>query len=141
VRLLDDKTPLDDEQTRPNYYGGPDNPYEPVKVIDRLGLGAGFYFGSALKYLFRAGKKSDEELSDLKKALWFLSNGAELDYCLPTQIDDRRDPEWIDNVVEAWKLPEGLDYVVHCILHGLFHDAIITLDGYVKGRQKELGQG
>jgi hypothetical protein len=91
VRLLDDKTPLDDEQTRPNYYGGPDNPYEPVKVIDRLGLGAGFYFGSALKYLFRAGKKSDEELSDLKKALWFLSNGAELDYCLPTQIDDRRD--------------------------------------------------
>lgn len=39
-------------------------------LIDALGLG--FYLGNALKYLWRAGKKTSERGPDLKKAITFL---------------------------------------------------------------------
>jgi uncharacterized protein related to proFAR isomerase len=51
---------------RPNYYGGSDNPYEVIKVIQEWGLG--FTLGNVLKYICRAGKKTEDSLSDLKKA-------------------------------------------------------------------------
>jgi len=51
---------------RPNYYGGGNNPYEAIKVIQEWGLG--FTLGNVLKYICRAGKKTEDSLSDLKKA-------------------------------------------------------------------------
>lgn len=54
----------------PDYYGGPDDPYEAIKVIEAWGLG--FHLGNVLKYISRAGKKSPSEVEDLKKALWYL---------------------------------------------------------------------
>ena len=55
----------------PQYYGGKDNPYEAIKVIEAWGLG--FCLGNTVKYLARAGKKSvATELEDLKKARWYL---------------------------------------------------------------------
>jgi hypothetical protein len=55
----------------PAHYGGEDNPYEVIKVIEAWGLG--FCLGNAVKYIARAGKKgSDTEIEDLKKALWYL---------------------------------------------------------------------
>lgn len=56
----------------PSHYGGSDNPYEAIKVIDGFGLAYGFCCGSALKYVFRAGKKHDRVREDLEKALWYL---------------------------------------------------------------------
>lgn len=57
----------------PAHYGGAENPYEAIKVIEHLGLGPGFCKGNALKYLMRAGKKGGEsELDDLRKARWYL---------------------------------------------------------------------
>ena len=53
----------------PSHYGGADNPYEVIKVIEAWGLG--FNLGNAVKYIARAGKKGDR-LEDLKKALWYL---------------------------------------------------------------------
>ena len=53
----------------PAHYGGADNPYEAIKVIEAWGLG--FCLGNAAKYIARAGKK-DSELQDLKKARWYL---------------------------------------------------------------------
>lgn len=53
------------------HYGGADNPYEAIKVIEAWG--AGFCLGNTLKYLNRAGKKPGEsELKDLQKAAWYL---------------------------------------------------------------------
>jgi Protein of unknwon function (DUF3310) len=49
----------------PEYYGGKDNPYEAIKVIRAWGLG--FNLGNVVKYIARAGKKS-EALPDLIKA-------------------------------------------------------------------------
>lgn len=53
----------------PAHYGGADNPYEAIKVIEAWNLG--FCLGNAVKYISRAGKKGDV-LEDLKKARWYL---------------------------------------------------------------------
>ena len=53
----------------PNHYGGENNQYEAIKVIEALDLD--FHLGNTVKYISRAGKK-DKELQDLKKALWYL---------------------------------------------------------------------
>ena len=53
----------------PQHYGGADNPFEAIKVIEAWGLG--FSLGNAVKYISRAGKKGDR-LEDLKKARWYL---------------------------------------------------------------------
>jgi hypothetical protein len=55
----------------PAHYGGADNPYEAIKVIEAWGLG--FNVGNAVKYLSRAGKKEPAKLiEDLEKARWYL---------------------------------------------------------------------
>jgi hypothetical protein len=53
----------------PAHYGGADNPYEAIKVIEAWELG--FCLGNTVKYIARAGKKTDK-LEDLKKARWYL---------------------------------------------------------------------
>jgi len=54
----------------PAHYGGEDNPYEAIKVIEAWKLG--FCLGNTVKYLSRAGKKGDL-LEDLEKAAWYLA--------------------------------------------------------------------
>lgn len=53
----------------PSHYGGADNPYEAIKVIEAWGLG--FNLGNTAKYISRAGKKG-AAIEDLKKARWYL---------------------------------------------------------------------
>ena len=53
----------------PAYYGGADNPYEAIKVIEAWQLN--FNLGNTVKYIVRAGKKG-AVLEDLKKARWYL---------------------------------------------------------------------
>lgn len=53
----------------PAHYGGVDNPYEAIKVIEAWQLG--FNLGNTVKYISRAGKK-DALLQDLQKARWYL---------------------------------------------------------------------
>jgi hypothetical protein len=53
----------------PQHYGGANNPYEAIKVIEAWELG--FNLGNCLKYISRAGKKGDT-LEDLEKAKWYL---------------------------------------------------------------------
>lgn len=60
----------------PNHYGGSENVYETIKVIDAWDLD--FCLGNTVKYISRAGKKNtDKELEDLKKALWYLQHKIE----------------------------------------------------------------
>ena len=53
----------------PQHYGGNDNTYEAIKVIEHYELN--FHLGNTVKYILRAGKK-DDRLQDLKKAMWYL---------------------------------------------------------------------
>lgn len=57
----------------PDHYGGADNPYEAIKVIEAWNLG--FCLGNTVKYISRAGKKMqgiETEIEDLKKARRYL---------------------------------------------------------------------
>lgn len=55
----------------PPHYGGGDNPYEAIKVIEAWELD--FHLGNTVKYISRAGKKDPKrELEDLEKAEWYL---------------------------------------------------------------------
>lgn len=61
----------------PHYYGGEDNRYEAIKVIEAWNLN--FCLGNVVKYISRAGKKDKEnEKQDLEKALWYLNRELEL---------------------------------------------------------------
>ena len=53
----------------PAHYGGRDNPYEAIKIIEALGLG--FHIGNCIKYLVRADHKGNA-LEDCRKARWYL---------------------------------------------------------------------
>jgi hypothetical protein len=62
---------MTEQVNHPNHYGGEDNTYESIKVIEAWDLD--FHIGNTVKYISRAGKKgTDQELQDLKKALWYL---------------------------------------------------------------------
>jgi hypothetical protein len=53
----------------PKHYGGKDNPYEAIKIIEAYDLN--FQEGCILKYLLRYKKKNGIE--DLWKAHWYLT--------------------------------------------------------------------
>ena len=53
----------------PTHYGGEDNTYEVIKVIEAWTLG--FCLGNAVKYIARHLHKG-APLEDLKKARWYL---------------------------------------------------------------------
>jgi hypothetical protein len=54
----------------PDHYGGEENTYEAIKVIEAWELG--FHLGNVVKYISRAGKKTNNTREDLKKAKWYL---------------------------------------------------------------------
>ena len=57
----------------PDHYGGKDNVYEAIKVIDAWCLG--FSLGNSVKYISRAGKKDpNKEIEDLNKAIWYIEH-------------------------------------------------------------------
>lgn len=60
----------------PLHYGGKENPYEAIKVIESWDLG--FNLGNVVKYVSRAGKKDRlREIEDLEKAKWYLDRQIE----------------------------------------------------------------
>lgn len=58
----------------PEHYGGADNPYEAIKVIEAWELG--FHLGNTVKYISRAGRKG-LKAEDLRKAAWYLQREIE----------------------------------------------------------------
>ena len=72
------KTLTEKEQVNhPSHYGGENNPYEAIKVIEAWDLG--FRLGNAIKYISRCGKKDlkgdvlKSTVEDLRKASWYLN--------------------------------------------------------------------
>ncbi len=70
----------------PSHYGGADNPYEAIKVIEAWNLN--FNLGNTIKYISRHDKKGRQSLDDkrsmqqcavddLKKAMWYLNREIE----------------------------------------------------------------
>ena len=69
IITIDEEKPKKELVNHPNHYGGKDNPYEAIKVIEAWNLG--FCLGNTVKYISRAGKK-DDTIQELEKALWYL---------------------------------------------------------------------
>ncbi len=60
----------------PDHYGGKENVYEAIKVIEAWELS--FVLGNAVKYIARAGKKAGSNyIEDLRKAQWYLNREIE----------------------------------------------------------------
>lgn len=59
------------EWERPEHYGGEENPFEPIKIIEYYDLN--FNMGNAIKYVLRARKMPRvKEIDDLKKAYTYI---------------------------------------------------------------------
>lgn len=68
--------PKQEKVSNPAHYGGKDNPYEAIKVIEAWDLG--FNLGNVVKYVARAGKKEGNNIADdLEKAKWYLEREIE----------------------------------------------------------------
>ena len=65
---------MSEKVNNPEHYGGKENPYEAIKVIEAHNLD--FCLGNAVKYILRAGKKEDFK-QDLEKAIWYLNRKIE----------------------------------------------------------------
>lgn len=58
---------MSEQVNHPKHYGGANNRYEAIKVIEAWGLD--FCLGNTIKYISRAGKKeTNKTIEDLKKA-------------------------------------------------------------------------
>lgn len=68
---------IKEQVNHPSHYGGENNPYEAIKVIEAWDMG--FRLGNAVKYISRCGKKDlkgdvlKSTIEDLKKASWYLN--------------------------------------------------------------------
>jgi hypothetical protein len=60
---------VNSQPTPPNqyYHSGP---YEAISVIEAWGLN--FSLGNVIKYVARAGRKTDNPIEDLEKAKWYI---------------------------------------------------------------------
>jgi hypothetical protein len=67
---------VSDDVNHPKHYGGADNPYETIKVIEAWRLN--FNLGNAVKYISRAGSKMGESpVTALQKAKFYLEREIE----------------------------------------------------------------
>ena len=69
VKNENTKVNVQEKVNHPVHYGGEDNPYEAIKIIEAWKLN--FNLGNAVKYLSRAGKKGDY-IEDLEKASFYI---------------------------------------------------------------------
>jgi len=102
-----------EQVNHPSHYGGENNPYETIKVIDDWGLHRDFYVANAVKYISRAGKKGDI-IEDLQKAVWYLKARAKIDYDYSfsySRID-------LVDVLNSWNLDEELEWAIWHIYVG-----------------------
>ena len=112
---------MSDRVNHPAHYGGADNPYEAIKVIEHWRLN--FCCGNAFKYLSRAGRKASltdprtKFIEDIDKAIWYL----ERQY---TGLQTHNPAAWVTPITQVSPL-----YEVDAVMQGLqldprFIDAI-----------------
>jgi hypothetical protein len=60
---------MSDTVNHPTHYNSHPSGIECIVVVEHYG----FNVGNAIKYLWRAGLKTDDPLEDLRKAQWYVS--------------------------------------------------------------------
>ena len=96
-----------EQVNHPEHYGGKDNPYETIKIIDAMGWGKEFCLGNVIKYVTRAGKKdNNSSKQDLNKAKWYLEHAIEL-------IEKEKTKDKHNDKLDAlsYSIDYGLEYI------------------------------
>lgn len=114
----------------PDHYNA--NGVEVIDVINSWGLD--FETGNALKYMCRAGRKNDNWIEDLKKALWYIRREANQN---PVRIYDGK------TVSEAFARSEVLtDAIIALNRYSITYDPSdlrrveVLLDGIINNKVK-----
>jgi len=95
----------------PDHYGGAGNLYEAIRVIEAWDLN--FHLGNVVKYISRAGKKTDDPLGDLRKAHWYLTRElARL--TVDRKIEQWGEPEESDDFARPNALDEAFEDLMKC---------------------------
>lgn len=87
---------MNEQINHPSHYGGEDNPYEAIKVIEAWDLN--FHLGNAVKYISRFGKKqnaANDLAEDLKKARWYLNRA--INNISVEEIKEAKLVNWLEN--------------------------------------------
>ena len=101
------------EIEHPDYYGGENNTYEAIKVIEAWELN--FCMGNVIKYIARAGKKTEDRIMDLKKAQFYLQHEIDRmesntpDTCLPIAKPDDKPSLTILSDSQSGRAYAGID--------------------------------
>jgi hypothetical protein len=84
-----------DAVNHPAHYGGEDNPYEVIKVLEAwdLVLAKGFCWGNLIKYTARAGAKN-AAIEDRQKAAWYAARLVEIEQKILAQPEPTRKIPW-----------------------------------------------
>lgn len=81
---------MNEKVNHPQHYGGADNPYEVIKVLEHWLTRdefVGFLKGNVQKYLARAKKKGVLPMEDYAKALWYNNYLVEFERRCPDDTD------------------------------------------------------
>ena len=78
-----------DPINNPSHYT--DGGYETIDFIEKMQLG--YHLGNVVKYISRAGKKSQDPIDDLKKAMWYLERLMKIDVWESTEPHTRLNAE------------------------------------------------
>jgi len=76
--------------------------YEPIKVIEAMGMGYEFCIGNAIKYILRAPHKVAER-EDLEKAVWYLLRAHD-DGPRPDRARERLGGSFLMDAASDWGL-------------------------------------
>lgn len=108
-----------------------------VETIDFIQYGGfdSFTLGNAVKYMARAGKKTDDPTEDLKKALWYIERAIKDDTRM-SWPDIRKLNRCGVNSIQEFCNAKGLSVGVTAALHhmgaGLLQEAAVQLSAEIR---------
>lgn len=69
LRLQDGEAAMTDNVNHPKHYNSHGSGVECITVTEHMN----FNLGNAVKYIWRAGLKSEDAITDLEKAAWYVN--------------------------------------------------------------------
>ena len=85
---------MENKIEHPDYYT--DGNIEVIDYIEDKGFG--YHLGNVIKYVSRAGKKTEDPLPDLKKAIWYIERY--IDYIKKTESEKEDMSEGLTGLIE-----------------------------------------
>lgn len=120
---------IEENVFHPSHYGGKDNPYETIKVIEAWGLDDNFDLGNTIKYISRAGKKDKAcILQDLMKAQFYLNHEVEKLHKYDGNYEKMKEAEHKASLLDDKKELEEEFYDLQSRFADLQRDGIYDVD-------------